>query len=213
MQFSRPDEALEYLKSHHFHSWEGRYDIHQYWVESQIQLGDKALAAGDAKTALTHYQASLEYPENLEVAELSKTINAREWYKVGQAYATLGNKGQAREYFRKVVAQEQDMEEDSAYRYYLALAQQQLGQKAQATGTLEGLLAAVNAGRKPVVQVDDGEPNFDPRRNPRAVDDYKRALALEGLGRLDEARQCREQAEQLDPIVALRAFSPPRAGW
>jgi hypothetical protein len=54
---------------------------------------------------------------------------------------------------------------------------------------------------------------FDPRRNPQALVHFKRSLALEGLGQKDQAEAERKKAIELDPIVALRAFSPPRAGW
>lgn len=216
VQTGRHTDALAYLKNRHFKSWEGRYDIHQYWVESNLQLGDQAMEAGDRKKALEHYQLALTYPENLEVAELPNTVHANKWYRVGLAHEALGDRRKAREAWGKVVEQEEIMRDDSAFRYYLGKAREKLGQKDEARKVYQNLLAAVEkggGGRHVEEFEDEDAPNFDQRRNPAAINDFKRALALEGLGRDDEARALREKATRLDPIVALRAFSPPRAGW
>jgi hypothetical protein len=53
---------------------------------------------------------------------------------------------------------------------------------------------------------------YDPKMY-EAVAHFTRSLALEGLGRLDKAESERKIALDLDPMVAIRAFRPPRAGW
>ncbi|MBN2289994.1 MAG: DUF5107 domain-containing protein, partial [Candidatus Glassbacteria bacterium] len=83
------DEALEWLGRHHFHSWEGRYGIHQYWVEAHLQKGDVLMAEGSYQEALKHYQLALTYPFNLEVAALPQTVHARKLYKIGTALEAL----------------------------------------------------------------------------------------------------------------------------
>ena len=62
-------------------------------------------------------------------------------------------------------------------------------------------------------QLSRSEMHYDPNRNPEALSLFRRSLALEGLGRAGEAEDTRRKALDLDPIVSLRAFSPPRAGW
>ena len=113
--------------------------------------------------------------------------------------------------FRKVAADQP--RPDNAYQYYKGKALDKLGKKDEAREVFEQFLAAVDresdSNNNNLV---DGI-NFDPRRNPQAILCFKRSLALEGLGREQEAETERKKAVELDPIVALRAFSPPRAGW
>jgi len=211
VQVGRYNDALKWLRDHHFKSWEGRYGIHQYWVESHIRLGDSEFESGNLEKALEHYSLSLEYPSNLEVAAQPRTIHARKRFKVGVALEALGRKKEAREMFRKVAADEP--RPDNAYQYYKGKALDKLGKKDEARKVFEQFLAAVesesDSNNNNLVE----GMNFDPRRNPQAIHCFKRSLALEGLGREQEAEIERKKAIELDPIVALRAFSPPRAGW
>jgi len=212
VQTGRYKDALKWLSSHHFKSWEGRYDIHQYWVESHIKQGDLEFEAGNYEKALQHYQLSLTYPRNLEVGEQPHTIHARKRYKIGLALEALGRKKEARKMFEQVVADNPSPE--SAYQYYRGKALEKLGRKKQARKVYEQLLAAVE-GQSGIenAELSPLEMQFDPGRNPVALVHFKRALALEGLGRHAEAEKERRKALELDRIVALRAFSPPRAGW
>ena len=211
VQKGRYEEALKYLTSHHFHSWEGRYGIHQYWVESNIMKGDAAFAKGDYKAALAAYQASKEYPENLEVAEQPRAIHARKEYKIALALEALGQKGEARKMFQKVAGTE--VRQDDAHRYYVGLALEKLGKKSEASKLFADYLAAIQSKPAREEQPIGEEINFDPGRNFNAIQHYKIALAYEGLGKKDEAAAEREKALEMDPIVPLRAFSAPRAGW
>jgi len=211
VQVGRYNDALKWLNDHHFKSWEGRYGIHQYWVESHIRQGDIEFEAGNYEKALEHYRLSLEYPPNLEVAAQPRTIHARKRYKVGEALEALGRKKEAREMFEKVAADKP--RPDNAYQYYVGKALEKLGKKAEARKVFEDFLAAVDRRSDFNDNYLVEGMNFDPRRNPQALNHFKRSLALEGLGRKDQAETERKKAVELDPIVALRAFSPPRAGW
>ena len=211
VQVGRYNDALKWLYDHHFKSWEGRYDIHQYWVESHIRQGDIEFETGNHEKALEHYRLSLEYPPNLEVAAQPRTIHARKRYKVAVALEALGRKKEAREMLRKVVADQ--LAPDNAYQYYKGKALEKLGKKEEARKVCEQLLAAVNDRAESMSEQGEMSHYFDPGRNPQALLHFKRSLALEGLGREQEAKLERQKAIELDPIVALRAFSPPRAGW
>ncbi len=208
VQQGRYEDALGFLGKHHFHSWEGRYDVHQYWVESNIGTGDKFFAAGDYESALKHYQLSLTYPFNLEVAPQPNVIHARKEYKIATALAALGKKREARKHYKTVAAYE--MAADNAYQYYRGKALVALGKQDEAGQVYQQMLTAVE-NSKLVRQRHDS--HFDPGRNFEALKQYKISLALEGLGREAEAENKRKQAIGQDPIVNLRAFSPPRAGW
>jgi len=211
VQLSRFQDALKWLSEHHFKSWEGRYDIHQYWVESHIQQGDLDFNAGNYEKALEHYRLALTYPPNLEVAEQPRTTNARKLYKVGLALEALKKKGEAKKMFNQVVSEQ--MRPDNASQYFRGKALEKLGKKDQARKVYEELLAAVKRLGVSENEFIEDEMNFDPRRKPQALLHFKLYLALEGLGRLEEAETERKEALKRDPIVALRAFSPPRAGW
>ncbi|MEA1996167.1 MAG: DUF5107 domain-containing protein [Gemmatimonadota bacterium] len=209
VQLGRYNDALKWLSSRHFKSWEGKYDVHQYWVESHIKQGDIEFEAGNCKKALEHYELSLTYPLNLEVAEQPNTIHARKRFKIGVGLAAVGKKRQAKKLFKLVVADQP--EPTSAYQYFRGKALEKLGKKDQARKVYEELLEAVE---KHVEHDPHGMiARYDPGRNPEALKLFKRSLALDGLGRTGEAAKGRKQALEMDPKVALRSFSPPRAGW
>ncbi len=208
VQQGRYDDALGYLRKHHFHSWEGRYDVHQYWVESHLGKGDKFYADGHYESALKHYRLSLTYPFNLEVAPPPGVVHARKEFKVARALAALGKKREARKYYKKAAAYE--IPADNACQYYRGKALVALGKKDEAREVYTRMLTAVENSRQ--VRRRHSE-NLDPGRNFEAVRQFKLSLALKGLGRDSEAESKRSQALSLDPIAGLRAFSPPRAGW
>ena len=80
------------------------------------------------------------------------------------------------------------------------------------SAVFERMLSAVeNTGFSDDGGPGDGLPLSE--KVPLARERFRRALALEGLGRKAEADQLRSSALALDPIVELRSFGPPRAGW
>lgn len=207
------DEAQKWLTEHRFHSWEGRFEVHVYWVESHIKKGDLAFAAGDYQKALEHYKLSLTYPDNLEVKEQPNTIHVRKRYKIGLALEALGRNDEAREYFE--TAANEKPKPNSAYNFFLGKALEKLGREQQARGVYEKMLVVLDlesesAGKVEIV----GAPvPGDSKMNHQAQLQFKRSLALEGLGQHEQAEKIRKQAIELDPWVALKAFSPPLAGW
>ncbi|MFH1068072.1 MAG: tetratricopeptide repeat protein, partial [Candidatus Glassbacteria bacterium] len=213
VQTGRYDDALTWLSDHHFHSWEGRYDIHQYWVESHLSKGDQLMAQRNFQKALEQYQLALTYPFNLEVASQPRAVNARNNYKLAAAFEALGKKSEARKTFELVLADQKKMRGDNADQYFRGKALEKLGRNQEARSVYEEMLATLDRMKREEEEREEDEPVFDPNRNPEAVWHFKRALALEGLGRTAEADAERAKATGEDPIVALRAFSPPRAGW
>ncbi len=211
VQKGRYEEALKYLSTHHFHSWEGRYGIHQYWVESNIMKGDAAIAKNDFQNALAAYQASMEYPENLEVAEPFHANHSRKQYKIALALESLGKKGEASKMYQKVV--DVQTRPDDAHQYFRGLALAKLGKKAESTKVFQDFLAAVQSKPETNDRVIEDGINFDPDRRAEAIQDFKLSLAYEGLGDKAKSDSYRTKALSEDPIVSLRAFSPPRAGW
>jgi tetratricopeptide (TPR) repeat protein len=189
-------EAVKLLNNTHFNSWEGKYGIHQLWIQGNIKQGDTEFEGGHFKEALSYYKQSLLYPDNLEVAEQPNTIHARKNYKIGQALEALDRKDEAREYFELVIADK--VEDGNAYQFYRARAMEAMKQKPEAKKIYGNMLAAL-----------DGDPDA----SSNAVSLYTRSLALEGLGKKKEAKTYRSRATELNPLVELSAFRPPRSGF
>ena len=190
------NEAVKLLNNTHFNSWEGKYGIHQTWVQGNIKQGDTEFEKGNFNKALGYYEQSLLYPENLEVAEQPNTIHARKKYKIGKALEALGREDEAREYYELVIADK--VEDGNAYQFYRARAMEGLKQKKEAKKIYEKLLEAM-----------DGD--MDASSN--AVSLFTQSLALEGLGKKKEAKTARNQAIELNPLVEISAFRPPRSGF
>ena len=206
-------DALKWLTTHHFKSWEGQYGIHQYWIQSNIKQGDIEFERGDYKKALEHYKLSVTYPDNLEVAEQPNTIHARKHFKIAMVLKALGEKEQAHKYFTQVVADK--VEPGNAYQFYRGQALEALGEKKQAIAVYDQMLAALDKQEAQQEHIEQLEISDIAVRMHRlkALKLFSRSLALEGLGKTSEAEKMRKAALELDPLVPLNAFKPPRSGW
>ena len=192
----RNSEALKLLNTTHFNSWEGKYGIHQLWVQGNIKQGDSEFEKGNAERALWYYKQSLLYPEHLEVAEQPNTIHARKNYKIGTALEALGKTEQAMEYYKVAVADK--VEDGNAYQFYRAMALEALKEKKEAKMIYEKML--------------DAHPQST-NKTGKAISLYTQSLAMEGLGKKKEAETMRSKATELYPLVELSAFRPPRSGY
>ena len=201
----RYPDALEFLNNTQFNSWEGRYGIHQLWVQSNLKQGDAEYNQGNFEKALWYYQQSLLYPENLEVAEQPLTIHARKNYLIGKTLVAMGEKKEAKAYFEAVLGEK--AEEKNAYQYYRGLAMEALGDKKEARSIYELMLQSLGDE-----WTDSGQALPDDLKN-QAVWWYTRGLALKGLGDMEEGESCCQRALELFPQVELSAFRPPRAGF
>jgi tetratricopeptide (TPR) repeat protein len=189
-------EALKLLNNTHFNSWEGKYGIHQLWIQGNLKQGDSEFEKGNFREALSYYIQSLLYPDNLEVAEQPNTIHARKNYKIGKTLEAMGRKEEAREYYEMVIADK--VEAGNAYQYYRARAMEALKLNNEAKQIYGQMLEALEG---------------DMRASSGAVSLFIRSLALEGLGRRMEAEADRNKAFELNPLVEISAFRPPRAGF
>jgi tetratricopeptide (TPR) repeat protein len=194
----RYPDALKWLKSIHFNSWEGQYGIHQFWEQSNIKQGDVEYEKGHYEKALEYYRQSDTYPDNLEVAEQPNTIHARNNFKIGIALLKSGKKPQSLEYFKKVIAD--TVAESNAFQYYRGKAFDAIGEKKRATDVYSRMLSA------PDREKTDGSNDRE-----KAVSVFCRSLALEGLGKTKEAATQYNAAIELYPLVEISAFRPPRS--
>jgi tetratricopeptide (TPR) repeat protein len=194
----RYQDALKWLTSVHFNSWEGQYGIHQFWEQSNIKQGDLEFEKGHYEKALVYYRQSLTYPDNLEVAEQPNTIHARNNYKIGMALLKTGKKTEALDYFKQAIAD--TVNEGNALQYYRGKALDAIGEKEKALAVYSGMLSSL-----------DNIKTEGSNDHEKAVTVFCRALALEGLGKAKEAAEQYKSAVELYPLVEISAFRPPRS--
>jgi len=194
----RYQDALKWLKSIHFNSWEGQYGIHQFWEQSNIKQGDIEYEKGHFEKALEYYRQADTYPDNLEVAEQPNTIHARNNFKIGLALLKSGKKPEAMDYFKKVIADSVDYA--NAFQYYRGQAYDALGEKEKANEVYSRMLSAL-----------DREKSDGSNVREKAVHIFCKSLASEGLGKTKEAIMQNKAALELYPLVEISAFRPPRS--
>ena len=132
----RYEQALQLLKTHRFHNWEGYGDVHDVYADACLLAGERELNAGKFNEALGDFQAALEYPENLEVGKPYQEGRLPEVdYWIGLVYGELGNSTKSQEMFQQAVAtlKPQQRRERPEMLYYAGLAAQKLGRSAEAT--------------------------------------------------------------------------------
>jgi tetratricopeptide (TPR) repeat protein len=117
------EEALSFLQTNHFNSWEGGYSIHNVYMEANIGLAEKE---PDPRKALEHYERAGDYPANLEVAPREPNLRGFLHYPMALLHRRLGNEEEADGLLR-ITAQEVSRY-PTLGTYYRALAYRELGQ-------------------------------------------------------------------------------------
>lgn len=182
VQTGRYDKALNYLEGRRFHVWEGGGDIHGVFVEARLLRGEKAMDGRKPAEALKDFEASLTYPENLEVAApAGGDGSARSYYLIGAAQEALGDAAAARAAFEKAAAMRGGFSESA---YYNGLALAKLGREAEARAAHEALLQAAEDRIKTAPAMDFFE-KFGERQSAAVQESQARfllGLAKLGLG-------------------------------
>jgi len=132
------DRAINILKNHHFHVWEGGGKIHNVYVDAHLLRGKKRFKSRKFKHVLEDYKAALEYPENLEVGK--PYYGGREpqiYYLIGTVYEAMGNIGKAKVCYEKSIKKRYGLSE---MKYYQGLALKKLGQNEKANNIFDGLI-------------------------------------------------------------------------
>ena len=140
----RYDQAMQLLKTHRFHNWEGYGDVHDVYMDACLLEGEREFHAGKYQDALKDYEASLEYPENLEVGRPYREARLPQVdYLMGLAYEKLGNAAKSQEMFRQAMGAQghRRHHEQPEMLYYQGLAAQKLGRSAEATRFFDDLIA------------------------------------------------------------------------
>lgn len=205
-QTGQPGKALDYVLSRRFHPWEGGTGrVSRQYVQAHLLLGREALAAGNAREALGHFEAAqATYPANLGERRHLLWPAADVHYYTGLARQALGNEPGARESFDQVLSAASDPASET--NYYRALALRALGHEAEATAKLKEMLETAQAQREEeasqsfatsVPEFVFAEADLETRR--RAHLTYLIGLAHLGLGEMAEAREAFEAALEQAP--------------
>lgn len=208
----RYDDALSILGSRHFRVWEGGQTVYTQFVDAHLLRGLKYLSRHQNKKALEDFLAAGTFPRNLETNELSTgpTV-AKVAYHQGLAYKALGRATEAKSAFEKCV---ETAEGGNLYqrragaadesRFYLAMAQRELGMDAESKATIAALQNYVNSqlaesGVSSVVDIYSkfGEDGTTSTINARNV--YIQGLTYLAEGDEKQARTCFTQSLEMYP--------------
>ena len=183
----RYDQAIQLLTTHRFHNWEGYGDIHDIYMDACLLRGEKRFQAGKYQEALKDYEASLEYPENLEVGRPYHEARLPQVdYLMGLAYEKLGNSAKSRELFQQAMQAQRRQQPEMLY--YQGLAALKLGRKSEANRGFDGLAATGNK----MLSAGSGKDyfaKFGQKRSSRLrLADAHYLLGLGNLGRGETAK-------------------------
>ena len=212
-------DALDVLCGRKFQPWEGGEGLAlgQY-VRSRLALGRAALAKGDATTAVGHFRAALDAPQNLGEAKHLLANHSDIDYWLGCALSAAGDEAQAREHWKAAAAFKGDFQEMrtrqfSEKTYYSALAWRRLGHGAKAESLLKRLLPYARKLEKTTAKIDYFatslptmllfDDDLDERQKTTAM--FLQAQARLGLGEKAKARRLLKKVLVRDPSHALAA--------
>ena len=200
-------KALEILKTHHFHIWEGGGEIHGLWVETNLAAGRRRLEERDYRRALESFEGALTYPANLDVGPSSSGPGSPKiFFYLGQAREALGKKAEALSSYEKAASFQTGLSEQA---YYSGSALQKLGRTSEAKARFEDLARQAGTALDAAPAVDFFE-KFGERQSARirqADLHFFYGLGLLGLGKKGEAAIEFEKAAAMDPgHLNVRAF-------
>ena len=197
VQVGRYDRALELLKSHHFHIWEGGGRIHDIYVDAYLLRGEERMRAKRYEEALRDFQAALEYPGNLEVGRpLRGGRDSQVFYFIGSVYEAAGDFGNARMFYERAV---EDKHGFSEVGFYQGLAFQKLGRGEEAEGIFDGLISAGKERLKQEEAMDFFE-KFGEKQS--AINRQADAHFLIGLGNLGKGKR-RDAGQEFEQALKL----------
>jgi len=193
----RYDQAISRLTTHTFLRQEGLVNLHNLFVDALLLKGREYLLSEEYDLALELFLLADTYPSNQRIGRISAyQKEAQIYYFTGLAYKYSGQKGKAKNYFKKALDTPAG---DSEYLFYLALAQKELGQEDEAKASTEKL---IHAGKEALKST--GETDFFAKFGEKSGVDSRKAYAhyLLALGYLAagdtlEAQKALKQALEL----------------
>jgi tetratricopeptide (TPR) repeat protein len=199
VQLGHYDKAIELLKVHHFHVWEGGGMIHGVYVNAHLLRGEERFRAKHYEEALEDFEAALQYPQNLEVGQPFRDARALEiYYFIGVVHEALGHAERASRFYEKSAV---ELYSRSEIGYYQGLALRKLGRKAEANQLFESLIS-FGTERLAASPGLDFFAKFGEKQSERtrlAEAHYLIGLGNLGKGEKEEAKKEFEQTLMLNP--------------
>jgi tetratricopeptide (TPR) repeat protein len=217
-QTGRPEKALARLRERRFQPWEGgEGGPLEQWTRAHLALG-KASLRHDTAMAISHFREALVSPLNLGEARHLLANQSDVHYWLGMALAAAGEQAAAREHWSAAANFKGDFQEMrvrafSEMTYYSALAQADLGRKAQAKKLFRDLLAYAQALQKSIAAIDyfaTSLPtmllfNDDLQFRQETTALFLQSQAMLGLGQPSRAKALLKIVLRRDPNHALAA--------
>jgi tetratricopeptide (TPR) repeat protein len=202
VELGRYDRAIELLKGHHFHVWEGGGEIYGVWVDAHLGRGQKRRAEKKFEQAGRDFEAALEYPKNLEVGKPVTGAGSPEiYYFLGTVEEARGKSQVARDAYEHAAQFKVGPSEQT---YYQGLSRRKLGDGQKASETFAGLIAFAqeNLAKSPSLDyfAKFGERESALRREARYH--YLLGLGLLGSGHEADAKAEFQKALALYPHYA-----------
>jgi tetratricopeptide (TPR) repeat protein len=191
------EEALVFFNSHHFKLWEGRYDIHNAYIDANLAL---ARTAKNPQESLEYYQKACLYPENLEVAPREPNLRGFLYYPMATLNHELGNHEEAQRLLN--FASEETSDFPTLGSYYQALALRDLGEKKRAESILTELRTVASALLEGKASSYSGEGV----RLQKALGHFYLAKLEEATGNTEKVRAHLEQARSMEPMIEREAI-------
>jgi tetratricopeptide (TPR) repeat protein len=212
----RWSKALEQLCARQFSPWEGGEGlVSAQYVRAHRELGREALAAGNFREAMEHFDAARHYPHNLGEGKHLLTLERDLDYFSGLAALQLGDRELARSYWSAASAPLPALGIQS---YFQALALREMGNNdAARTILLElGEFAAKQMDAEPGIDYfATSLPNMllfddDLRKRNRIESLLLSALAKNGLGDSEDSVRLLQQVLDAD---SSHSFATDMLGW
>jgi tetratricopeptide (TPR) repeat protein len=156
----QPERALELLTTRRFHPWEGgEGKVLRQYTRARLKLGQAALGAGDAASALEQFKLADETPDDLGEKYHLLQAKADVLYWQGRALRALGREDEAVAAFQVAASEAGDFQgmavtEFSELTIFKALALRELEQVSEATAVLNAVRDYAAVERKVPAKID-----------------------------------------------------------
>ena len=189
------DKAIELLKNHHFRTWEGGREIHNYFIDSHTLKALELISGSQYQAAINELNTATLYPENLEVGKpLDDERDAMIYYFMGKAYDKMNQKKKAKEAYTKSV-ESKSPRRWADLAYYQAMSYAELGDKEKGNKILEDLISRGNSILERGVAT-SGIGVEESSSQSKSISDayYIKALGSKGLGDETKAKELFQEA-------------------
>jgi tetratricopeptide (TPR) repeat protein len=174
----KPEKAVEYLSGRNFSYREGNSRVREVIIDAHLMLGKKYFAEKNYQKALEHFLlAQVPDEEGGSARAGSREIQVN--YHIGLTYEALGNKTQAKNYFK--LAADQNLRGSNYIGYYQGLSFLKSGNKTRASEIFNSLIAD---GDKQISQGSNTDVDFFAKFGEREAKNVQlsNAYMLKGLG-------------------------------